>query len=314
MRVLITGAAGNLGGYLAQAMMDGPHTLRLMIHQTPIAYPIGNADVEIVHADLGSPETLVTACREVDCIVHFAGVLFKPSPERFLPETNVDYVANLLNAAVEHGVHKFILISFPHVEGESTPDQPAQGNLQGSPASIHAQTRLAAERLVHTAGEMGKIQAISLRPGMIYRKGVLMIEFGRRLMRWGMLPVWRKPTWIHLLALPDFNRAVIAAITHPNLTGIVNLGDEKPLTLQTFLDLIARHWGYPRPPRLPSPAFYLAAAMVEAFAGIFGTAAPITRDFIRIGMASYTADISRMKEELIPELTYPTIEQGLTLL
>ncbi len=314
MRVMITGAAGNLGGFLAQAMMGGPHPLRLMIHQRPITYPLGDTDVEVVRADLDSPDTLVAACRDVDCIVHFAGVLFRPRPERFLPRTNVDYVANLMDAALVEGVGKFILISFPHVEGESTPDRPARGSMQGSPASIHAQTRLEAERLVQKAGGTGKLQPICLRPGMIYARGVLMIEAARRLMRWGLLPVWRKPTWIHLLALPDFNRAVMAAIDHPSLTGVVNLGDEKPLTLQVFLDLIARHWGYLRPPRLPSPAFKLAAAMVEGFAGIFGTVAPITRDFIRIGMASYTADISRMKKELLPELTYPTIEQGLTLL
>ena len=141
-----------------------------------------------------------------------------------------------------------------------------------------------------------------------------MIEAARRLMRWGLLPVWPRPTWIHLLALPDFNRAVIAAIEHPRLHGVVNLGDEYPLTLQHFLDRLARHWGFPKPLRLPSSMFYLAALLVEGYASIFRTTAPITRDFIRIGMASYTADTSRMKAELLPELEYPMIEDGLGLL
>jgi hypothetical protein len=54
--------------------------------------------------------------------------------------------------------------------------------------------------------------------------------------------------------------------------------------------------------------------LVELFASLFNTSAPITRDFIRIGMAPYTADTSRMKKELLPTLDYPTIEDGLTLL
>jgi nucleoside-diphosphate-sugar epimerase len=37
MRVLITGAAGNLGGFLAQSMLNGPHRLRLMIHNRPVS-------------------------------------------------------------------------------------------------------------------------------------------------------------------------------------------------------------------------------------------------------------------------------------
>lgn len=314
MRVLITGAAGNLGGLLARAMLGGEHTLRLLIHKRPLAYAVDTIGAEVVQADLGEPAALESICRDVDCIVHFAGVLFRPRPERFLPTTNMAYVSNLVEAALHETVGKFILVSFPHVEGESSPEAPAQGRLDGTPDSIHAQTRLAAERIVLQAGAGSGMRPLVLRPGMIYGRGVLMIDAARKMMRWGLLPVWYKPTWIHLLALPDFLQAVEAAIAHPGLEGVVSLGDDRPITLQHFLDRCATHWGYPRPLRLPSPAFYLAAALTEVFAGLFGTAAPITRDFIRIGMASYTADTSRMKRELGVRLIYPTLEEGLGLL
>jgi nucleoside-diphosphate-sugar epimerase len=300
-----------LGGFLAQEMLKGRHDLRLMIHEQSTGYEADRAGVEIVHADLAKPETLEALCRGVDCIVHFAGVLFQPWPGRFLPTTNVKYVRNLLQAARTDGVHKFILVSFPHVEGESDPSHPAVGAMAGQPDSLHAQTRLEAEQCL---SQSGILQPIVLRPGMIYSRGVLMIEAARRLMRWGLLPVWQKPTWIHLFALPDFLAAVMAAIEHETLIGVVNLGDEHPMTLQDFLDLVAQQWGFPRPWRLPSPAFYFAAACVEVYASIFGTTAPITRDFIRIGMASYTMDTSRMRAELLPELAYPSIQEGLSLL
>lgn len=311
MRVLITGAAGNLGGFLARALGTSEHDLRLMIHNRPLGYVTQG---EVVRADLAERDSLADICRDVDCIVHFAGVLFQPWPERFLPTTNVAYVENLLDAAKRHGVGKFILVSFPHVEGESTPDAPAAGSMDGSPTSIHAQTRQAAEVRVMAAGSESVIRPVILRPGMIYGRGVLMIEAARKLMRWGLLPVWYKPTWIHLLSLPDFLRAVEVAIDHPTIEGVINLGDDEPLTLQQFLDRCARYWGYPRPIRLPSSAFYLAALLVEAFASISGTAAPITRDFIRIGMVSYTSDTSRMKKELGIALRYPSLDEGLALL
>ena len=314
MKVLVTGAGGNLGGFLARSMLGGTHTLRLMVHKRPVKGIKPGENVEIVAADLARKDSLEVVCRDVDCIVHFAGVLFKPWPERFLPKTNVAFVDNLVNAAVSAHVGKFILISFPHVEGESSPDEPARGSMDGNPTSIHAQTRLAAEKHLLSVAESSPMLPVILRPGMIYGRGVLMIEAARRLMRWGLLPVWYRPTWIHLLSLPDFIQAVEAAIEQPTLRGVVNLGDDRPITLQLFLDLMARHWGFPKPLRLPSPAFYLAAGLVELYASLFGTAAPITRDFIRIGMASYSADTTRMKETLLPVLAYPRIEEGLALL
>ena len=42
--------------------------------------------------------------------------------------------------------------------------------------------------------------------------------------------------------------------------------------------------------------------------------APLTRDFIRIGMASYVSNMERMKAELLPQLAYPNLKSGLELL
>ena len=315
MRILITGGAGNLGSFTARYMLSGPHALRLMVHRRPPAEDLARApDVAVYRADLSVPATLTEACRGVDVIVHFAGRLFAPRPERFLPKTNLQYVQHLVAAAQEAGVRKFILISFPHVEGESTPTRPAAGLLDGRPASVHARTRLAAER--HLFGACGgtPMVPISLRAGMIYGRGVLMIEAGRWLLRRRLLAVWPEPTWIHLLALPDFLACVVAAIEGTPAAGIYNLGDDQPLTLQEFLDRIAAHWGFARPWRFPRRSFYLVASAVEAFAAICRTAAPLTRDFIHIGMASYVMDTTRMKRELRPRLAYPTLTEGLALL
>lgn len=315
MKILITGAAGNLGSFLTRHLLGSPHELNLLIHRRPPAFDAdAEANVRVFRADLGRPETLAEPCRGVDAVVHFAGVLFAPRPEKFLPTTNVTYVQNLVAAALEAGVGKIILISFPHVEGESTPENPARGTLSGKPASVHAQTRLAAERQLFAASEGTTTVPVALRPGMIYGRGVLMIETARWLMRRRLMAVWRRPTWIHLLALPDFLRCVVAAIEKPEANGIYNLGDDGPLTLQEFLDTAARHWGYASPWRLPRWTFYVAAAAVELYAAAFRTASPLTRDFIRIGMANYCGDTTRMKAELAAELEYPTLREGLALL
>lgn len=350
MNILITGAAGNLGSHLARHFIEtnrtveSQHHLNLLIHHhEPPADIATDPNVTIHRADLADLATLIEPCQNTDCIIHFAGVLFAPRPEKFLPETNTLYTRNLIDVALAAGVKKFIIVSFPHVEGESTPDRPAKGTLDGHPASVHAQTRLAAEKylfdacgwtneqeadtragkaLPHPTAGTTPMTPIALRPGMIYARGILMPDAARWLSRRRLLAVWKKPIWIHLLSLPDFLAATQAVIEKPDASGIYNLGDDGPLTLQEFLDRAAtKRWGgaWPwrrghRPWRAPAPAFYAAATLTEAFAAVFRTRAPLTRDFIRIGMASYTADTSRMKAKLLPELQYPTLDEGMELL
>lgn len=315
MKVLISGAAGNLGSRLAQSLLDSPHELRLMVHRRPLPFdstPFPR--VSICRADLEDPSSLAKACEGVDCIVHLAGVLFRPGPETFLPRTNTGYARSLVTAAIAAKVSKFVLISFPHVEGETTPERRATDRLDGSPASVHARTRLESEKSLFEQGRGTVMTPIVLRAGMVYGRGVLMIEAARWLLRRRLLGVWRRPTWNHLLALPDFLRGVAAAIESPGARGIYNLADDEPRTLQDFLDRIADHWGFPRPWRVPEWSVFATAACCEAFASVFGTVSPFTRDFIRIGMASSVADTSRTKKELLPSLDYPTLREGLALL
>lgn len=153
-----------------------------------------------------------------------------------------------------------------------------------------------------------------LRAGVIYGPGVKLMAAARRLMKWRLMAIWPTPTWVHLLALPDFLGAVTAGIERPDLTGIVNVCDDQPLSLQEFLDQVATHWGYPRPLRLPAFTFYAAATICETFAHVAGTSAPLTRDLIGMGMTSVVADTARMKAEMPGVLRYPTLKDGLHLM
>jgi len=315
VNILIAGATGNLGSLLTQHLLSSPHHLRLLTHKRPLPFDLPKqANAEIIQADLNQPASLPTVCANIDCIVYLAGVLFQPHPEKFLQRTNTVYAQNLVDAALGAGVRKFILISFPHVEENTTPDNRAKGLLDVEPKSIHARTRLEAEKLLFRACESRLMIPLVLRAGVIYGSGVKLIEAARWLMRRRLMATWRKPTWIHLLALPDFLRIVHIAIEQENLLGIYNLGDDRPMLLQEFLDRLAEHWHYPKPIRLPESAFHAAAYLCETFAAVFRTATPLNRDIVQMGMTSVVADTSRMKREIVAELLYPTLDEGMTLI
>jgi nucleoside-diphosphate-sugar epimerase len=313
--ILITGAAGNLGGLLSRQLVPTGHELRLMYHRTPLPKDVADgANVRPVKADLGDPATLPLAVTGADVIVHFAGRLFAPRPERFLPETNTWWFSNLLTAALQAQVGRIILISFPHVEGPTSVTQPATGRLDRQPISVHARTRLEEERLLLGRTEDTATSPVVLRLGMVYGRGILMIEAARWLARRRLLCVWREPTVFQLLSTADFLRAVEAAIFKPGVRGIYHIGDEQPVTLQKFLDEACRVWGYQRPVRIPFSMIYTAAWFCEYVAMIAGTPSPLTRDFVRLGRVSHWGDTRRARKELIPQLVYPTLETGLSTL
>jgi nucleoside-diphosphate-sugar epimerase len=200
INVLITGAAGNLGGLSALYLRDDPAIdLSLMIHHKDVSRTLQHdSRIKIFRADLSDKDTLMPALRNIDVVVHFAGMLFSHNPEKFLPITNLAYFTNLLDAAIENNVKKMILISFPHVEGESFHDKPATGLLTGNPVSVHASTRLAEEKYLFSKADK-TLSPVSLRVCMVYGKGILMIDAAKWLLRYRLLGIWRKPTWIHLI-------------------------------------------------------------------------------------------------------------------
>lgn len=308
MRVLITGAAGNLGSLLARHLVGSSDlALRLMIHHRNVPPDLRVAGkTEIVRADLSDTRSLQAAVSGVDQVVHFAGVLFKANPQRFLPTTNTGYFKNLVDVARHHGVRKVILISFPHVEGATTFENPARGRLDGNPISVHARTRLEEERYLFSSVE----QPISLRVGMVYGRGILMIDAARWLASRRLLGVWKEPTEIHLISKVDFCEACAAAVANPSARGIYHVGDEGRVSLQEFLEFACRHWGFPAPWRIPLPLIYSAAALCEFYSRLTGSLSPLTRDFIDIGRVSYHGDTIRFRNDLLPALRHPTILEG----
>ncbi len=314
-KVLITGAAGNLGGLLAKYLKDSSMFLHLMVHKKKVHESLraGN-NIRVYKADLSDKGTLNECLQGVDVVVHFAGVLFKNNPEKFLPITNTLYFNNLLDVAVKAKVKRIILISFPHVEGETTPDNPATGRLDRNPTSVHAKTRLEEEKRLFEQCEKNKIEGVSLRLGMVYGRGILMIDAAHWFAKHRLLGIWRRPTWIHLISTKDYLECTKQAIIREGVSGIYHIGDEGKQTLQEFLDSVTTHWGYGKPIRMNVKILMAMARVFEIFSFIFQTKSPLTRDFIKIGMVSYYGDTSRMKNELLPELQYSTYKDGMNTL
>ena len=172
---------------------------------------------------------------------------------------------------------------------------------------MHAKTRLEEEK--HLVKEIEN--PILLRVGMVYGKGILMIDAAKWFAKRKLLGVWKEPTEIHLISKTDFCRTVVAAIRKEDAAGFYHIGDEGNDTLQSFLDFACDVWGYRKPWRMPLRLIYFASEIFEIVSKVLGTRSPLTRDFIDIGRVSYYGETSRFRSELLPELTYRNVYEGI---
>ena len=118
-QILITGAAGEIGCVLRAGLGDGMRRLRLLEirPQKP-----ARKHEEIITADLADIVGLEHAARDVDCIVHLAGVPREGAWEAILPN-NIVGTYNLFEAARKAGVKRVIFASSNHVIGYYRADQ-----------------------------------------------------------------------------------------------------------------------------------------------------------------------------------------------
>ncbi len=166
MRVLITGASGNLATGLAERVA-GRHELRLA-DLVPM-----ETTHEFVQVDVRQAEQYVGAAEGVDLIVHtpaWHGIHLRSRSEREFWELNVDGTFNLFQAAVANRVPRVIWISSVSVHNRD---------------NIYGFSKVIGEELCDFYHRVHGIRCIMLRPADFtpYRDRK---HYGERLLRGGV--------------------------------------------------------------------------------------------------------------------------------
>jgi len=116
-RVLITGAAGGIGRCLHRALA-GRYVLLRLADRVPIA-PLegaGTVRVETLVGDLSDPALAAEAVRDIDCVVHLAGIPKENTWDAILPN-NIVATISLFEAARAAGVRRIVFASSNHAVG-----------------------------------------------------------------------------------------------------------------------------------------------------------------------------------------------------
>jgi UDP-glucose 4-epimerase len=186
MRVLITGAGGNLGRVLAPALAERGHEPVLVDYRS-IETPY-----EFVQGDVRNREFIKNVTRNVDAIVHGAALhgihLSKYTPEEFW-DLNVTGTQTIYQAAAENQVSKVVFCSTMGVYGESI--KVSQGvytsvteDLALLPTDIYGLSKRLGENVAEYYYRVHGIKTISLRLGMFVPESF--VQYGFRLLKGGV--------------------------------------------------------------------------------------------------------------------------------
>jgi len=113
LRVLITGAAGNIGRTL-RAHLQGRYALLRLTDIAP-QEPAGPGE-EVQAVDIRDVGALERSMEGIDCVIHLAGVPEEDAWEKILP-LNIEGCYNVFEAARRRGVRRVVFASSNHAVG-----------------------------------------------------------------------------------------------------------------------------------------------------------------------------------------------------
>ena len=174
MKILITGATGLFGSYLAKTFgsigdiygLKRESSSQKLLQDCP-------HKINWIEGDILEPISLGAALEQMDLVIHAAGMVsFDPKYEKKLMEVNVTGTTNLVNAMLEKGVHRLIHVSSVSALGRSADTLTYDENSKWTASRFntpYAISKYRAELEVWRGVQEG-LQALIIMPSVILGK------------------------------------------------------------------------------------------------------------------------------------------------
>ncbi len=256
--ILVTGGAGFLGSHLIEALLNDAALRRIVcldnfndfydpaVKRANIAGFLRNPRVTLVEADFcqAAPMRQVFDDYEVTHVVHlgaYAGVRPSIANPLLYEQTNVGGALSLLEAARQHPVERFLLISSSTVYGDRAEVPFVEDAPLGRPLSPYGASKRAAELFGWTYHGLHEVPVVCLRPFSVYgprlRPDLALwiwaeaICAGRKLPLFGDGTARRDFTYVS-----DVCDGLLAALDRPAAVGqTINLGHAEPIELRQVI-------------------------------------------------------------------------------
>lgn len=165
--IALTGSTGFIGQHLLKALSKRGYRVRVLLRR-PSEVPEGASSAVI--GDIASPHNMAAALRDVDMVIHSAGLAHAMSgyPEDDYRAINTQATLNLAQSAERAGVKRFIFLSSIRAQSGPVAKEVLTEEMEPHPTDAYGRSKLEAERGL---GELG-IDWAALRPVLVYGPGV----------------------------------------------------------------------------------------------------------------------------------------------
>ncbi len=274
MNIFLTGATGFIGRYTARRLAAGGHSVTCLVRNAARLDGVAALPgVRVVTGDLSDRRALAAAMRGCECAINLAGqyAMWHPDPASFT-RANVDGLRNLLDAAVESGVGKFVHVSTVAVYGKPA-DRPFTEDSAPGPRlfSAYARSKAAGEALAWQACREQGLPLVVVYPGICLGAGD-----DRASGQYIRLVLFRRTpstifhhspaTYLHVC---DAAEGIARAAEKPGNAGEKYLLGRETLTGRQYADLIRACGGMRLPPfRLPDPVVLAASYLFTGLSAL----------------------------------------------
>lgn len=242
--VLITGAAGFIGGRLAETLyLQDQVDVRAGLRRWSSAARLARLPLQLVQCDIMNPEQIDRAVADADFIVHCAY-----NDQR---DVIVNGTKNVMAAAKNHGVKQVVFLSTTEIYGAANGeiDETHPGT---APFSPYAAAKREAEAVCAAATAEG-LPVTILRPSIVHGPfSGRTIKFAQRLLseKWGVFGPLGEGR-CNLIYIDDVVGAILAALGNPAAYGeTFNLNGPELISWNEYFSRFNAALGRP-----PLPAF-----------------------------------------------------------
>lgn len=264
-KILITGANGFIGN-------------RLMQHYKSQGIPVmgvdlrGNGD-DIVEGDISNPESIDHLLADCEVIVHTAALVSNAMKDTDMWRVNVLATANLIAAAEQHRVKRFVQISSIVAYGNSAEGELDENHPVHADGGSYVLTKLASEHVVLAAQARGSIEVVIIRPGDVYGPGSrpwLIVPLENIAKKQFLLPA-KGEGYFRPIYIDDLIRGIVLAVASPAAAGeIFNLSCEGYVTTKEYFSHHFHWLGKKGPLLLSTRAALIIAAVGSQIADWMG--------------------------------------------
>ncbi len=172
MTTLVTGATGVVGAPLVRALLERGDELRILVRPNSDVEVLPDMDMDILEGDVTDREDVVEAVKGCERVFHLAG-LFEDTAERESAffDVNVGGTVNIMQAALDHGVQKVVVVSSASTIGEGRGEiGTEETEHRGYFLSPYERSKWEAEQFVAEFVEKG-VPAVIVNPSLVYGPG-----------------------------------------------------------------------------------------------------------------------------------------------